>query len=78
MPQAAGDDDPGAATSGALLHAFNTPQLRDLASTAPYMHDGSLPTLRDVVRFYDQQSVIAPLGLTDAEVDDLVAYLESL
>lgn len=78
VPQAAGDDDPGAATSGALLHAFNTAQLRDLASTAPYMHNGSLPTLRDVVRFYDQQSVIAPLGLTDAEVDDLVAYLESL
>jgi cytochrome c peroxidase len=78
VPQAAGDDDTGAATSGPLLHAFNTAQLRDVASTAPYMHNGSLATLRDVVRFYNEQSVIAPLGLTDPEIDDLVAYLESL
>ena len=78
VPQAAGDDDPGAAKSGPLLHAFNTAQLRDVASTAPYMHNGSLATLRDVVRFYDEQSVIAPLGLTEPEIDDLVAYLESL
>ena len=63
---------------GPLLHAFNTAQLRDVASTAPYMHNGSLATLRDVVRFYNEQSVIAPLGLTDPEIDDLVAYLESL
>ena len=42
------------------------------------MHNGSLATLRDVVRVYNEQSVIAPLGLTDPEIDDLVAYLESL
>ena len=78
VPQAPGDDDTGAAPSGPLLRAFNTPQLRDVAATAPYMHNGSLKTLRDVVQFYDEQSVIAPLGLTPDEVNDLVAYLESL
>jgi cytochrome c peroxidase len=34
--------------------AFKTPTLRDVALTAPYMHDGSLATLEDVVEFYDQ------------------------
>ena len=43
------DTDPGAARSGPRRNAFNTPQLRDLAATAPYMHNGSLATLRDVV-----------------------------
>jgi len=72
------DTDPGAARSGPRRNAFNTPQLRDLAATAPYMHNGSLATLRDVVEFYDDRSAFSPLGLTPQEVDDLVAYLESL
>jgi cytochrome c peroxidase len=72
------DTDTGAATSGPLRGSFNTPQMRDLRNTAPYMHNGSLKTLRDVVEFYDQRSSIAPLRLTDQEIDDLVAYLQTL
>jgi cytochrome c peroxidase len=78
VPQADGDDDTGAAPSGPLLRAFNTPGLRDISSTAPYMHNGSLATLPDVVRFYNERSILAPLQLTDGEIDDLVAYLQSL
>ena len=55
-----------------------TPQMRDLRNTAPYMHNGSLKTLREVVEFYDQRSSIAPLRLTDQEIADLVAYLQTL
>jgi cytochrome c peroxidase len=65
---------------------YRTPTLRNVALTAPYMHDGSLSTLRDVVSFYDSGGVanegldplIRPLGLGPAEIDDLVAFLESL
>jgi cytochrome c peroxidase len=72
------DTDTGAATTGLLKDAFNTPQLRDVRNTAPYMHNGRFQTLRDVVQFYDSQSIIAPLQLTPQEIDDVVAYLESL
>jgi len=72
------DDDPGFARTGALAGAFNTPQLRDVRNTGPYMHNGSLKTLREVVEFYDQDSSVAPLRLTDGEIDYLVAYLQSL
>jgi cytochrome c peroxidase len=66
--------------------AFKTPTLRNVALTAPYMHDGSEPTLRDVVRFYDRgggknpwlSGEIRPLHLSKREVDDLVAFLEAL
>jgi cytochrome c peroxidase len=62
---------------------INTPQLRDLANTAPYMHNGSMKTLEDVVNFYNSSSALSPLNLgTDAnghdEVADLVAYLKTL
>ena len=65
---------------------YRTPSLRNVALSAPYMHDGSLGTLEDVVRFYDRGGVpnplldprIRPLGLSDQEVDDLVALLRSL
>jgi cytochrome c peroxidase len=70
------DTDPGAAPG--FPGAFNTPQLRDLKNIAPFMHNGSLKTLQDVVTFYDQTSVIAPLKLTPGEQADLVAFLESL
>lgn len=66
--------------------AFKTPALRDVAKTAPYMHDGSLKTLRTVVDFYvgggnsnpylDKD--MKPLNLTSQERADLVAFLESL
>ncbi len=55
--------------------AFRTSPLREVASTAPYMHNGALNTLEEVVRFYDQTQ---SLGLGDSEVAQLVAFLESL
>lgn len=66
--------------------AYKTPSLRNVALTAPYMHDGSLGDLADVVRFYDRggnpnpqlDPRIRPLGLSEADVADLVAFLESL
>ena len=69
-------DDPG---SPAVLHGFNTPQLRDVRNTAPYMHNGVFATLRDVVDFYNLNTITGgPLGLTDAEKDELVDYLRTL
>ena len=68
------------------LWRFKTPSLRNVALTAPYMHDGSLRSLEDVVRFYDRGAVphdgldplIRPLGLAADEIAALVAFLESL
>ena len=67
---------------------FKVPSLRNLALTAPYMHNGSLATLRDVVRHYseispdrlhsDGEAILKPLKLTERETEDLVAFLESL
>ena len=66
--------------------AFKTPTLREIARTAPYMHDGSVGTLTDVVEFYDQggkpnpnlDPELRPLRLTDDEKRALIAFLESL
>jgi cytochrome c peroxidase len=66
--------------------AFKTPTLRDVALRPPYMHDGSLATLRDVIAFYDRGGIpnpdlsptMQPLGLDQAEQADLVAFLVSL
>ncbi len=65
---------------------FKTPTLRNVALTAPFMHDGSMRTLREVVEFYNAggkpnphlDSRIKPLNLTDQEIDDLVAFLKAL
>ena len=65
---------------------YRTPSLRNVAYTAPYMHDGSLKTLEEVVRFYDIGGVpnpeldplIKPLNLSDAERQALVYFLEKL
>ena len=65
---------------------FKTPSLRDVARRGPFMHDGSLASLVDVVAFYDGggarhdelDPLIRPLGLSDAEKDDLVAFLFAL
>jgi len=68
---------------------FRTPSLRYTKYTYPYMHNGMLETLRDVVEFYNagggenefaanKTAMIKPLGLSDAEIDDIVAFLESL
>ncbi len=70
---------PGCGAGPPATSAFiNTPMMRDLKNTAPYMHNGAEPTLKDVVQFYNTESTLKPLNLTGPEVDDLVAYLESL
>lgn len=68
---------------------FRTPSLRYTKYTYPYMHNGMLETLRDVVMFYNvgggenefsatKSKKIKPLNLNDNEIDDIVAFLESL
>ena len=76
LPLSPPANDPGQPNS--RPPAFNTPSLRDVANTAPYMHDGSLKTLADVVDFYNTRSTIAPLGLDPEERRKIVAYLEAL
>ena len=69
-----------------LLGAWRTPSLRDVALTGPYMHDGSLATLADVVWHYSEgegtptlgTSELAPLALAERDRDDLLAFLQSL
>jgi cytochrome c peroxidase len=69
-----------------LQHAFKTPTLRDVARRAPYMHDGSVATLADVIDLYNhggidrpsRSELIAPLGLSDLEKADLLAFLNTL
>jgi len=74
------------------LGAFKTPTLRNVAATAPYMHDGSLATLKEVMDHYNNGGVteaddpvndflssgIRPLDLTDEQVADLVLFMEAL
>ena len=65
---------------------FKTPTLREVSRTAPYMHDGSLATLEDVIDFYSdggrknphRDEEIRPLKLTRQEKSDLLAFLKSL
>ncbi|HMQ50109.1 MAG TPA: cytochrome c peroxidase [Saprospiraceae bacterium] len=65
---------------------FKIPSLRNVAITAPYMHDGSLHSLRAVIEHYEsggkshpqKSSAIQPLELTEREKNDLLAFLESL
>ncbi len=65
---------------------FLTPSLREVARTAPYMHDGSLATLEEVIEFYNRGGGpsenkdyrIVPLHLTDQEKSDLLAFLRAL
>jgi cytochrome c peroxidase len=73
--------DPGAGNG-----AFKTPTLREIARTAPYMHDGSLRRLEDVIDFYERggqpnphlDAEIRPLKLTPDEKRSLVAFLRTL
>ena len=66
--------------------AFRTPTLRQVAQTAPYMHDGSLATLEEVIELYDRggdpnpwlDPEMQPLNLTLQEKADLVAFLRTL
>ncbi|MFQ5928153.1 MAG: cytochrome-c peroxidase [Acidobacteriota bacterium] len=65
---------------------FRTPTLREVANTAPYMHDGSVATLEEVVELYNRgggrasgkDALLRPLGLTAGEKSDLVAFLKTL
>lgn len=72
--------------------AFKTPTLRNIEMTAPYMHDGSLKTLKDVIKHYQNGGVtpadakvnaylsggIRPLDLTETQIDELVAFMKAL
>ncbi|HET8550334.1 MAG TPA: cytochrome c peroxidase [Bryobacteraceae bacterium] len=66
--------------------AFKTPTLREVARRAPYMHDGRLATLEEVIAFYDEggtrnpslDSEIRPLRLKEQEKADLLAFLHAL
>jgi cytochrome c peroxidase len=68
------------------LGKFKVPTLRNVAVSAPYMHDGSLATLRDVIDQYARggrgdptaDPLIKPLALTDGDKSDLIAFLGSL
>jgi len=68
------------------IGAFKTPTLREVARSAPYMHDGRFKTLEEVVNFYNkggvknphQDNLIIPLELTDQEKHDLVEFLRTL
>jgi cytochrome c peroxidase len=65
---------------------FRTPTLRNIELTGPYMHDGSIATLEEVVEFYDKggvpnphlDSIIRPLNLTAQDKRALVAFLRAL
>lgn len=72
---------------------YRTPTLRNVILTAPYMHDGSMPDLKEVIAFYNQggmlknesgfpnvtqSPLIQPLGLTENEINDLIAFMETL
>lgn len=91
------NDDPVRRTATATRHVdlahrhwgeWRTPPLREVARTAPYMHDGRLATLRDVLRHYsefdesrvhaDGERLLRPLRLAEPEIDDLLAFLDSL
>jgi len=71
---------------GTNVGKFMTPTLRELKYTAPYMHNGTIKTLADVVAFYNngggndanKDKAIKPLGMSAGDQADLVAYLESL
>jgi cytochrome c peroxidase len=82
------DDEGRAALTDAPSHrgAFKTPTLREVARTAPYMHDGSFATLVEVIDHYDRGGIknpgldnqLRPLKLTPFEKQDLAAFLRSL
>lgn len=91
------NDDPKRSTAVGTRHVsleqrnfgeFKVPSLRNLESSMPYMHNGSLATLRDVVKHYseispdrlhsDGEAILKPLHLSDSEVADLVAFLGTL
>jgi cytochrome c peroxidase len=69
-----------------LQYAFKTPTLRDVARRGPYMHDGSMPTLEDIIDLYNRGGIDRPsradeihqLNLPQSEKADLIAFLQTL
>ncbi|WP_181703034.1 cytochrome-c peroxidase [Chthonobacter albigriseus] len=84
------DADPGRGTfepaNPKAQFAFKTPSLRDIAQRGPYMHNGKVPTLQAAVEHYlsggidrpSRSSLMAPVDLTAADIQDLVEFLHSL
>jgi cytochrome c peroxidase len=91
------NDDKSRSTAGFTRHLrltptnwgeFRVPSLRNVARTAPYMHDGGKKTLKDVVKHYseipedrlhqDGEKLLKPLNLSDRETADLIAFLRTL
>ncbi|RMH00366.1 MAG: hypothetical protein D6706_04010 [Chloroflexi bacterium] len=85
------DDDPGraAVAEDGTFGAFKVPTLRNIALTAPYMHDGSMATLEEVIDFYAKGGgrahgvenvdvFVSGFELTDQEKADLIAFLYAL
>lgn len=76
------------ATKDNNLGEFKTPTLRNVANTAPYMHDGRFANLREVIEFYStlpdtpaighREESLQPLNLDPIEIEDLIAFLQSL
>ena len=69
-----------------LRYAFKTPTLRNIVKRAPYMHDGSIATLEDVIELYNRGGIdrpsrspsIKPLSLTEIEKKELIEFLQTL
>ena len=90
MPETGEGGDLGrfdASKAEADKYKFRTPTMRNVGKTAPYFHDGSVADLRTAVKLMatggdrkvkDLDANLADRGLTDAEIDDLVAFLKSL
>jgi cytochrome c peroxidase len=88
------DPDPGRGIvhlNPIFQNAFKTPTVRNVALTAPYMHNGSMETLEDVMDFYNagggaglgldvpnQTLPTDSLGLTRREMDDVIAFMKAL
>ena len=69
-----------------MKQAFKTPGLREITTRGPYMHDGSISTLEQVIEHYDgggidrpsRSDLMKPLGLTAQEKADLVSFMKTL
>lgn len=81
----------GVVAAEAFLQSFKTPTVRNVALTAPYMHNGAFSTLEEVIEFYDlgggagiglevpnQTLPASPLNLTEEEKQDLITFLHTL
>ncbi|HWO24991.1 MAG TPA: cytochrome c peroxidase [Kofleriaceae bacterium] len=88
-PVAGAEKLAGIAQDESMRGRFRTKSLRQIAETGPYFHDGSVATLDEVIRHYNKggasagypgtkDELLVPLNLTEGEIADLVAFLQSL